>query len=83
MGTNRWLKYKIELLPIKDISETEQKSIIEIVEKILAIKKATPSVATSLAMTSTAELEGEIDRLVYGIYGLTEEEIAIIEGAVK
>jgi hypothetical protein len=25
-------------------------------------------------------LEGEFDRLVYGLYGLTEEEIGIVEG---
>lgn len=27
----------------------------------------------------TSALESEIDRLVYNLYGLTEEEIAIIE----
>jgi len=26
-------------------------------------------------------IEDEIDRLVYGLYGLTEEEIRIVEGA--
>jgi len=25
-------------------------------------------------------MEGEIDRLVYGLYGLTEEEIGIVKG---
>lgn len=28
----------------------------------------------------TSALEREIDRLVYGLYELTEEEIAIVEG---
>jgi hypothetical protein len=28
----------------------------------------------------TTALEREIDRLVYELYGLTEEEIAIVEG---
>jgi len=28
-------------------------------------------------------LEREIDRLVYELYGLTEEEIAIVEGSAK
>ena len=27
----------------------------------------------------TRELEGEIDKIVYGLYGLTEEEVGIIE----
>ena len=76
MGTNEWINVKVGQLPIKDIPEAEQKPIIEKVEKILAIKKATPSV-------STVELEGEIDKLVYGLYGLTEEEISIIENSIK
>jgi hypothetical protein len=28
----------------------------------------------------TAALEREIDELVYGLYGLTAEEIAVVEG---
>jgi hypothetical protein len=27
-------------------------------------------------------LEEEIDRIVYGLYGLTPEEIALVEGSV-
>lgn len=78
MGTNRWLKYKIELLPIKDIpEEAEQlRIIIALVEQILAIKKSTPSV-------STADLEAEIDHLVYALYDLSAAEIALIEAAIK
>lgn len=38
MGTNRWLKYKIEQLPIKDVPENEQVPIINLVEQILTAK---------------------------------------------
>ncbi|MFO0764344.1 MAG: hypothetical protein U0518_05875 [Candidatus Gracilibacteria bacterium] len=31
----------------------------------------------------TSELEGEINRLVYELYGLTSEEIAVVEGSSK
>jgi hypothetical protein len=31
----------------------------------------------------TTAWEREIDRLVYELYGLTEEEIAIVEGTAK
>lgn len=31
----------------------------------------------------TRELEAEIDQLVYKLYGLTEEEIAVVEGSAK
>ena len=29
---------------------------------------------------NTSELEAEIDRLCYTLYGLTDEEIAVVEG---
>ena len=47
-----------------------------IFDRILAVKKSNPLADT------TAE-EREIDRLVYDLYGLTEDEIAIVEGTTK
>ena len=76
MGTNRWLKYKVEQLPIKDISEEEQIPFESLVEKILAAKQRDPA-------ADTRALEAEIDRLVYALYGLTPEEIEIVEGTSK
>jgi hypothetical protein len=40
MGINRWLKYKVEQLPIRPLSETYQAPFIEKVNQILALKKA-------------------------------------------
>ena len=40
---------------------------------ILSTKDTDPSADTS-------ELETEIDQLIYSLYGLTNEEIAIVEG---
>ena len=34
----------------------------------------------NLQPTDIPALEAEIDRLVYTLYGLTEEEIAVVEG---
>lgn len=72
MGTNRWKKYKIELLPIKDISSKQQQPFVALVEKIIDGKKNG---------IDTAALETEIDNLVYKLYDLTPDEIKIIEGA--
>jgi adenine-specific DNA-methyltransferase len=46
--------------------------IASLVAKILATKRA------NLA-ANTSNQEAAIDRLVYGLYGLTEEEIKIVE----
>ena len=45
-----------------------------IANKILSIKKANPTADTTI-------LETEIDALVYQLYGLTEEEIKLVEAS--
>ena len=73
MGTNRWKKYKIEMLPIKEPTETEELLLEKIVNQILTAKKSDPK-------ADTTALETEIDQLVYQLYELTAEEIKIIAG---
>ncbi len=73
MGTNRWKKYKIELLPIKQPTVSQKKEIEKKVDKILVEKKQNPQ-------ADTTDLENQIDQLVYELYELTEEEIKIVEG---
>ncbi|MFH1097604.1 MAG: TaqI-like C-terminal specificity domain-containing protein [Candidatus Desantisbacteria bacterium] len=50
--------------------------IANLVGQILATKKLNPE-------ADITAMEQEIDRMVYNLYGLTEEEIAIVEGSVK
>jgi len=63
----------LQKIPVPVISLEEQKPFITLVEQILSLKKENPSADTSA-------LESEIDALVYGLYGLSEEEIAVING---
>lgn len=67
-------KATIDELPIKDISIEAQQPFIEKVNQILTQKQANPSADTSL-------LEREIDEMVYALYGLSEEEIGVVEGS--
>jgi hypothetical protein len=60
-------------LPIPDVPTERQAPLIRLVDQILAAK------ATDLAADISA-LEQGIDRIVYRLYGLAEEEIAVIEG---
>jgi hypothetical protein len=59
-------------LPVKFINKEKQKPFINLVEQILTAKKANPQ-------ADTADIESEIDQMVYELYGLTDEEIAIVE----
>ncbi len=72
MGVTRWKAFTVEAIPIPKISAESQRPFVELVDKILEAKDAGPAADTS-------ELEAEIDQLVYDLYGLTEEEIAVVE----
>ena len=70
VGTVQWLKYKVEALPVPQISKQEQIPFIRLVNSILE--------CTCLSGYNT-ELEQKLNNLIYSIYGLTNEEIAVIE----
>jgi hypothetical protein len=63
----------IKDFPLPKLNGTQQQPLITLVEQILSAKKDNPQ-------ADTKAFEQQIDRLVYGLYGLTEEEIKIIEG---
>ena len=65
----------IERLPVPKIPAAEQRPFIRLVDSILQAKAADPS-------ADTGEMETEIDRLVYGLYGLTAGEIGAVEGTL-
>jgi len=48
-------------------------SFITLVDQILTAKQKDPD-------TDTSALESQIDQMVYKLYNLTPEEIAIVEG---
>jgi hypothetical protein len=74
-GTRELSKVFFDKIPVKQISEAAEQPFKDLVLKILELKKQDPTV-------DTTALEGEIDHLVYQLYDLTDEEIAIIEGSV-
>ena len=70
-GYFRFIKQYLEQIPfIKTFS------LDNIIKEIIQIKSQNHSADTS-------KLESEIDQMVYKLYGLTEEEIAIVEAGVK
>jgi hypothetical protein len=60
-------------LPLPGLSPAERNQLISIVDHILAAKRTDP-------LADTSSVEADIDRVVYQLYGLTENEIAIITG---
>ena len=66
--------YVLSIPVVDDI--VSNKKISKVVGEILTPKKSDPAADTS-------GLEAEIDQLVYKLYGLSAEEIKIVEGGAS
>lgn len=60
----------VSQIPVKTPSETQQDLIRELVDHILAAGGEGPQVSA---------WEQELNALIYQVYGLTEDEVALIE----
>jgi hypothetical protein len=73
---------KIDLGNVNEISS--YKKVISLVDQILTTKKQLQQAKTegdkNYLQRKCEQLDKEIDQLVYQLYGLTEEEIRIVEG---
>jgi len=68
--------HTLKSCPILIRNDNDNKYFESIVDQILTAKKANPQ-------ADTTALEAEIDHLVFELYGLTEEEIRLIEESVR
>ena len=70
-GAWRHYKYNLEEMTIPEVDKKTEKEIVNLVEKVIEGKKKG---------IDTREFEVEIDKIVYELYNLNENEIKIIEG---
>lgn len=77
-GLHTWVITGVLGLPIKVAAFNGNKAVAlrGLSQSVIAAKQANPAADTSA-------LEREIDQQVYALYGLTPEEIAIVEGTEK
>ena len=73
VGTTRWQAFTMERLFVPRATKEKQSRMAGLVERLLATKSADTEVDTSV-------FESQIDAQVYRLYGLTSEEIAVVEG---
>ena len=76
MGTNRWKKAYLHILPIVLTSSTEMDRITKIVDEMILAKKT----GNQLKLE---ELEQQINKSVYKIYGLSDDESEFIESLLN
>lgn len=79
----------IRALPIKQINESKQQPLIKLVDKMLSLNKRLNEIGDKKTderariEDEIKKIDNEIDNLVYKLYGLTKEEIAIVEESFK
>jgi hypothetical protein len=73
-GFIRLFAMHVKKFPIPAVPTGKQKPVERSVERILSAKQRD-------AGADVSTLEREIDELVYALYGLTPEEITMVEGA--
>lgn len=75
----RFKKIYVDTIPIRTTPPSEQKPFIDIVTNILAITAEKDYPNNSAKQSKVREYELCIDQMVYKLYGLTSEEISLIE----
>jgi len=73
-------KVPLMAIPILNAAKDEQLVLIQLVDKILDITKDDEYLESPAKQAEVREYEKQIDQLVYKFYGLTPEEIKIVEG---
>jgi len=73
----------VKKLPFRVIDRPLQQPFIELVDQILAITKAEAYFTYAANQAKVKEYERQIDQMVYQLYGLTSEEIAVVQNEVK
>ena len=76
----------IEQLPISLITQHNElivKELENLVDQILSLTQFEDYLENPQKQAKVKDYERQIDQLVYKLYGLTDEEIKIVEGAIK
>lgn len=89
-GYLRFIYQYLEQLPIRaiDFSDSKDKArhgkMVELVERMLDLNKKLPELKTphekTVLQNQIDATDKQIDKLVYELYGLTDEEISLVEG---
>ena len=92
-GFFRYFTQFIEQFPIRPINfsnptnKASHDKMVELVERMLSLNKQLPKAKTAhdktILQRQIDATDGQIDRLAYELYGLTDEEIEIVEEKTK
>jgi adenine-specific DNA-methyltransferase len=83
MGVTRWINEYVKRFPIPARDSQLVENIVDTVNRILVITTKHDYLSKKDKQMQVKEYEHQIDQLVYELYGLTEEEIGVVEGNLQ
>jgi hypothetical protein len=83
MATIQWKKFALEKVPVMVLNSKGQKPFVDLIDQILTITRFADYLTNPEKQTKVKEYEKQIDQLIYKLYGLTENEINIVENFHK
>jgi hypothetical protein len=69
-------KDMINDLPLPNMTQSQMREVVQLVDNVVRVKSAN-------SIFDTSQVRAEIDLLIYKLYGLSREEVSIIEGVIK
>jgi type I restriction-modification system DNA methylase subunit len=78
MGTTQWRKYAVEELPLPDFSNLKP-DILSNLERLVDERS---DLDLSTSPREVKAIESEIDQIVYSLYGLSAEEVELVEAGI-
>ena len=73
-GLTQWQKFVVETIPVPSVSVAQRRTVVERVDRIRRLKE--------MGVKADARaLDGQLDRLIYTLYGLTDKEIALVSSS--
>jgi hypothetical protein len=75
-GYLRFIKQYLEKIPFPNADESKKNQLVKLVSQIVELRTNDPH-------SDIFKIDRKIDQIVYELYGLSEEEIGIVEDAFK
>ena len=75
-GLTQWQKFVVETIPVPNASTEQRRSIVEGIDRILQLKEAG-------SKADAADVERQLNRSIYTLYGLTEKEVAFVTSSTQ
>jgi len=71
VGLTQWQKFVVERIPVPSVPAKRRRPIVGRIDRILRLKETGSN-------ADARELESQLDRLIYQLYGLTAKEIELV-----